>query len=195
MSFTFVPLSHLMVHRPYFKGSMTTHFDYASTIERLTRSSSRIGIPLLASMIFWTNLEMQGTLTQNLRSGYYQVRIAEGDEPKTVCVTRYRSYEFLVMPFGLTNASATFCTLTSKVLAPSLIASLSYILMALSSIARPWRSMWDINRKCSEPWWTMSSMFRRSKCSFTQEELPFLGHIISKGKLHMDSPNVKAIFE
>lgn len=52
----------------------------------------------------------------DLRAGYWQVRIAEGDESKTTVVTRYGSFEFLVMPFCLTNAPATFCNLMNDVL-------------------------------------------------------------------------------
>jgi hypothetical protein len=55
----------------------------------------------------------------NLRSGYYQIQITEGDEEKTTfytsCYIRYGSHKFLVMPFGLTNAPTTFCTLMNDI--------------------------------------------------------------------------------
>jgi len=51
----------------------------------------------------------------DLRSGYYQIQIAQGDEEKTACRTRYGSYEFLVVPFGLTIAPTTFCTLMNDI--------------------------------------------------------------------------------
>ena len=48
------------------------------------------------------------------------MRIVEGDEPKTTCVTRYGVYEWLVMPFGLINAPDSFCTLMKKIFNPYL---------------------------------------------------------------------------
>jgi len=52
----------------------------------------------------------------DLRWGYNNVWIKEGDEWKAVFTTSERSFEPMVMFFGLTNSPATFQAMMNKLL-------------------------------------------------------------------------------
>ena len=89
-------------------GSLQLCVDYRA-LNKIT-VKNKYPIPLMADL--FDRLGGATVFTKiDLRTGYWQVRIADGDAHKTTCVRRYGSYDFLVMPFVLTNAPATFCTL------------------------------------------------------------------------------------
>ena len=98
-------------------GSLWMCIDY-QTLNKVT-VKAKYPIPLIADLFNQLG-RARYFIKLDLRSGYYQVRITEGDEPKTSCVARYGSYEFLVMPFELTNAPTMFCTLMNKIFHPYL---------------------------------------------------------------------------
>jgi len=131
----------------------------------------------------------------DLRSGYYQIRITEGDEEKTACRTRYGSYEFLVMPFGLTNAPATFCTLMNDIfrewLDDFVVVYIDDILIYSVSLEEHAEHLRKVFQRLRE-----NKLYAKlEKCEFGVTEVNFLGHRITQEGLKMDDHKVKAIVD
>lgn len=173
-------------------GSLRLCIDYRA-LNKIT-IKNKYPIPLIADLFdqlggacYFSKLD--------LRSGYYQVRISEGDEAKTACVTRYGSYEFLVMPFGLTNAPATFSTLMNKIFHPYLD---KFVVVYLDDIVIHSQTLEDHVDHLKAVFSKLREhhlFVKKEKCSFAQNQVAFLGHIIKDGIIKMDESKVKAILD
>ncbi|XP_052197391.1 uncharacterized protein LOC127804559 [Diospyros lotus] len=115
----------------------------------------------------------------NLKSGYHQVRVREGDIQKTAFRTRYGHYEFVVMPFGLTNAPAVFMDLMNRVFREYLdhfvIVFIDDILIYSPSLEEHENHLRLALQRLKEK--QLYAKF--SKCDFWQQQVGFLGHVVS----------------
>src|SRR4051812_5665310 len=129
----------------------------------------------------------------DLRSGYHQIRISEGDIEKTAFRCRYGHYEYLVMPFGLTNAPATFMHLMHQILRPFLD---KYVIVFLDDILIYSRTLEEHQRHVREVLQVLRKhklYAKESKCELFQRSVEFLGHRIDEQGLHMMTEKLDAI--
>ena len=171
-------------------GTLRLCIDYRA-LNKVT-VKNKYPVPLIADL--FDRLGQAKVFTKmDLRRGYHQVRIADGDEPKTACVTRYGAFDWLVMPFGLTNAPATFCTLMNRLFHSYLD---QFVVVYLDDIVVYSDNMEDHVEHLCKVFKILRDnelYVKREKCSFAQPIVRFLGHTISHGKIQMDSDKIAAI--
>lgn len=146
-------------------------------------------------MNYW---ELKGSVIfskLDLRSGFHQIRINPSDTEKTAFRTHQGHYEFLVMPFGLTNAPATFQAVMNRVFQAHLrkfvIIFFDDILVYSPSVQHHrehLKIVFEVLKK-------NHLLAKRAKCSFRQNSMGFLGHIISKDGMQPDPSKVQAIVD
>jgi len=129
----------------------------------------------------------------DLRSGYHQLKIRASDIPKTTFWTRYGQYEFLVMSFGLTNAPAAFIELMNGVFQPYLdsfvIVFIDDILIYSKTEEDDVRHLRIVLQRLREE--KLYAKF--SKCEFWLTSQTFLGHVVSKEGIRVDTAKIEAV--
>ncbi|KAL0313076.1 UNVERIFIED_CONTAM: Retrovirus-related Pol polyprotein from transposon.6 [Sesamum radiatum] len=129
----------------------------------------------------------------DLRSGYFQIRMTEGDIPKTSFVTHQGHYEFVVMPFGLCNAPSTFQSLMNVVFAPYLR---KFVLVFFDDIL-VYSKSWDDHLQqlnITLDLLRANQLYaKRSKCEFGKESIEYLGHITSKEGVATDPSKIECM--
>lgn len=115
------------------------------------------------------------------------------DEHKTTFKTHHGHFEFRVMPFGLTSAPATFQGCLNNILSPLLR---KFVLVFVDDILIYSKTLSDHVQHLQSVLQILTKhqlKVKSSKCSFAQQRLAYLGHIVSPNGVSTDEEKIQVV--
>ena len=129
----------------------------------------------------------------DLKSGYWQIKMAKDSIHKVAFSTPDGHYEFLRLPFGLKNAPAQFCRIMKEILG-----DLDFVEVYIDDIIVHSKTFdWHVEHclKVLERLKNANMRINPEKCKWFAQEIKILGHVISFEKINMDPEKIKAIID
>ncbi|CAI7877230.1 unnamed protein product [Closterium sp. NIES-53] len=127
----------------------------------------------------------------DLRSGYWQIKMADNSIHKMAFCIRHGSY--LVMLFGLCNAPATFQAEMNHILRPLLDKCVVVYLDDILIYSKNMREHMEHLRKVFEILRKKRFYVKLSKSDFALKNVQFLGHMVSADGVHVDPRKIEAV--
>ncbi|XP_055017481.1 LOW QUALITY PROTEIN: uncharacterized protein LOC129411251 [Boleophthalmus pectinirostris] len=129
----------------------------------------------------------------DLKSGYYQVEMAEEDKAKTAFTCSLGFYEFNRMPQGVTNAPSTFQRLMEKCVGD---VHLSKVLVFLDDVIVFSQTLEEHEARLMKVLNCLKSYGLKlspEKCQFFKSSMKYLGHVVDAQGVHTDPDKVSAL--
>ena len=131
----------------------------------------------------------------DLRSGYYQIKMANEDKEKTAFICPLGFFQLERMPQGITGAPATFQRLMVKAVGDmNLLQCLIYlddIIIFSHSLEEHEKRLFKVLDRLEEYGLKISL----DKCQFCQPQIKFAGHIVSADGIATDPEKIRAVAE
>ncbi|CAJ0644521.1 12712_t:CDS:2, partial [Entrophospora sp. SA101] len=171
-------------------GKLRLCVDY----RKLNEVTERDEYPLpLINDIFDTMSGAKYFTTLDCMSGYWQMKVAKQDQPKTAYITEDGLYEFTVMPFGLSNAPASFQRMMDRVFKDYKGKFVNVYLDDITIYSQTFEEHLQHLQQVFDRLRAVDLKLGRDKCEFAKEELHLLGHIIGREGRKPDPAKVEAV--
>ncbi|KAI3370531.1 hypothetical protein L3Q82_025288 [Scortum barcoo] len=129
----------------------------------------------------------------DLRSGYYQIAMAEEDKEKTAFICPLGFFQFERMPQGITGAPATFQRLMEKAVGDMNLLEVLVYLDDLIVFGRTLEEHEERLLKVLDRLAEVGLKISVDKCQFCLPKVKYLGHIVSADGVSPDLAKIEAV--
>jgi len=164
---------------------------------KLNRQTVKNNYPLPLIMELVDNMGSKQVFTKmDLRWGYNNVRVKEGDEWKTAFTTHVGSFEPVVMFFGMTNLPAMFQAMMNKILRDMInegkvAVFVDNVLVETETEEGHDKVVEEVLRRLEEN----DLYVKPEKCMWKIQKVPFLEVVMGEGKVKMEEDKVEEVLK
>ena len=172
-------------------GKLRPVQDYRKLNEMTIKN--RYPLPLIKELV--DHLKGSKIFTKlDVRWGYNNIQIKEGDEWKAAFQTNRGLFEPMVMFFGLTNSSTTFQLIMDHIFRD--LINTGKVSVYIDDIIIHTKTLEEHRRITKEVLEILQAnklYIKLEKCEIEREKIEYLGVVVSKGKVEMDPVKTEAL--